>query len=367
MGEIFKASGQGQPVDRAFEAVLGFPIDSLSRQWRRETQDWAARTKDDSVATQERLHSIASANNGRLRLGPSGERGRLNVSPSLSPDGSKVAFLSERGEFSIELFVADAATGKVLKRLTSSAVDPHLQSLQFIHSAGEWSPDGSRIAVATVNVGQPAIEVLDAKSGRRLMTFRFKDLGEIYHPTWSPDGKQIAYSALIGGATDLFVVDLATHKSRRLTDDLFADLQPAWSPDGRTLAFASDRFSTKLEGLEFGPLQLVRMDLQSGTITAVPGADQGKNINPQWSADGSSLYFVSDRTGISNVYRVALGTGAVTEITRVATGVTGITALSPAFSLARHKPRAVFSVYEKGSYQLHEVEGDSALAGGAPL
>ena len=365
IGEIFKASGgRGATVEHTFEAVLGMSADSLSKEWQRATKSWAT-GRDETGSAANVSAPPATGTVGRLLLGSTGERGKLNVSPSLSPDGTKVAFLSERGLFSIELFVADAATGKIEHRLTKSAVDPHLQSLQFIHSAGAWSPDGSRIAVATVSGGVPALEVMDARTGRVVKSIRFPALGEIYHPTWSPDAGQIAFSGLMGGESDLFVVDLATRRSRRLTQDLYADLQPAWSPDGRTIAFSSDRFTTHLADLRYGALQLVKMDVESGAITAVPGADQGKNINPQWSSDGASLYFVSDRSGISDIYRVALGTAQVTQVTDVPTGVSGITAMSPAFSVARRADRAVFSLYEKGGYRIHELDG-AALAGTAP-
>ena len=376
VGEIFKAAGgRGVTVERAFEAVLGIPADSLSREWIRSTKSWArgqdggsaqpGGTSAQGTGTIGRADSTrGSGTVGRVLLGPSGERGRLNVSPALSPDGSKVAFLSERGLFSIELFVADASTGKVLRSLTKAAVDPHLQSLQFIHSAGAWSPDGSRIAVAAVTNGEPTLRILNASSGRLVKQVRFGEMGEIYHPTWSPDGKQIAFSGLIGGASDLFIVELANGRHHRLTQDLYSDLQPAWSPDGKTIAFASDRFSTDLVALKYGGLQLVKLDVASRVITPVSGGDQGKNINPQWSSDGASLYFVSDRSGISNVYRLSLGSGDVTAVTDVRTGVSGITKLSPAFSVARRAERAVFSVYEKGGYRIHAL--DAASLTGTP-
>ena len=368
VAEIFKvAAGRGMTVERAFQSVLGFPADSLSREWQRVTREWASdlggRPPSESGGA---VADAATIREGRLLLGPSGDKGRLNVSPSLSPDGSQVVFLSERGMFSIELFLADASSGKVLRRLTKAAVDPHLQSLQFIHSAGAWSPDGRRLAIATVRGGEPALSILDAATGRSVRQIRFPELGEIYHPTWSPDARQVAFSGLAGGASDLFVVDLDTRKSRRLTQDQFSDLQPAWSPDGKTLAFVTDRFTTRLDVLDYGESRLALFDLASGAVREAPGATRGKNINPQWSRDGGDLYFVSDRTGISNVYRLGLESGRVSQITDVATGVSGITATSPALSVARVADRAVFSVFEKGGYRIHTVEGAAALQGSEP-
>jgi hypothetical protein len=359
VAEIYKtAATRGITADRAFEAVLGFSADSLSREWKRTTLEWATGVGAPALPPPPTFASAPPPRvEGRLLLGSRGDRGRLNVSPSLSPDGKHVAFLSERDRFSIELFVADATNGQVIHRLTRAALDPHLQSLQFINSAGAWSPDGKRLIVATVDRGVPALSILDPRTGRSLRQITFKQMGEVYHPTWSPDGKQVAFCGLVGGASDLFIVDLNTKKTRRLTNDLLSDLQPAWSPDGKTIAFATDRFTTNLAELRYGPTRLALFDLETGNIREVPGADQGKNINPQWASNDSSLYFVSDRSGISNVYRVNLASGAVAQVTDVPTGVTGITALSPAISVARGADRAVFSVFEKGEYKVRALDG----------
>src|ERR1051325_5192439 len=107
---------------------------------------------------------------------------------------------------------------------------------------------------------------------------------------------------------------------RRVTNDAFADLQPAWSPDGRRIAFATDRFSSHLDSLQIGNYRLALGDVDTGRIEQVSPFVDGKSINPQWSADGRSLYFISDRDGIPNVYRVALG-GDVRQVTNIATGV----------------------------------------------
>lgn len=392
IGRVLKAaSGRGARVEQVLGSVLGLPADSLSRDWHRAIQAWAGTAgRPGPPAGPHRRGSSPAPNEGRARgapgpsamaapdsgrrsealgrsvIAPRGELGRLNVGPSLSPDGTRLSFLSERDLFSIEMFVADAATGRVLRRLTRSAVDPHLESLEFVHSAGDWSPDGRRIAVATVSGGKPALVVLDAESGRTVERIGLPGLGEILQPTWSPDGRRVAFTAIANGATDLFVVELRTRALERLTEDLYADLEPAWSPDGRTLAFATDRFSTRLGALEYGETRLALLDLETRAIREAPGAGAGKSINPQWSGDGASLFFVSDRSGISNVYRVRLADGAVTQVTDVPTGVSGITASSPALSVARRADRMAFAVFENGAYQLRALDSREALAGFVP-
>ena len=80
------------------------------------------------------------------------------------------------------------------------------------------------------------------------------------------------------------------------------------------------------------------------------GFTGAKNISPQWSADGRSLFFLSDRQGITNIYRASTDGGNVTQITNLLTGVSGITDKSPALSVAQN--RLVFSAYENDGYDL---------------
>ncbi len=193
---------------------------------------------------------------------------------------------------------------------------------------------------------------------------KFPSLGEIFNPTWAPDGKKIAFSAQVGGYTDLFVYDLDSGQLQRLTDDPFADLEPAWSPDGQSIAFVTDRFGTSLESLSYAQYQLAVMNARGGQITQMPRLSNAKHINPQWSPDGLSVYFLSDPGGITNVYRLSLGDGVITQVTNLFTGVSGITALSPALSVASKASRAVFSVYTGGGYAIQAIEDIHTLAGG---
>jgi Tol biopolymer transport system component len=288
--------------------------------------------------------------------------GRLNVGPVLSPDGARLAFLSERELFSVELFVQDTHTGNVTRRLSRTVVDPHLESLQFIESSGAWDPAGKTFALGAVAKGRPVLVLMDSEGGKR-REIPLPTLGEISTPSFSPDGNSIAFSALAEGFTDLFVYDLKAGALRRLTHDAFADLQPSWSPDGRQIAFVTDRFSTKLDTLDMGNYRLASVDVGSGEVRALPAFDKGKNINPQWAPDGKSLYFLSDRSGITNIYRADLAAGTLYQLTDLLSGVSGITGLSPALTSAAGTDRLAYSAYDDGRYEIYAIEGAEKLAG----
>src|SRR5919106_6303409 len=338
----------------ALQQVTGRPADSLVADWHRALRSTAApvaEATDSGVPSARRL------------AGGKGTDTRLNLAPAVSPDGSRIAYLSERSLFSIDLYLADTDSGGPIRKLFSSTRDPEYESLQFINSAGGWDNAGRRFAFGGVARGRPVLTIIDAETGAVESEVPLPELGEIYNPTWSPGGQAIAFSALAGGVTDLFIYDLERSSLRRLTEDAFADLQPAWSPDGSEIAFATDRFGTSLGTLSYGNYRLALMDVASGRIRPLPTLGQGKHINPQWSPDGRSLYLLSDRGGITNVYRLSLADGEYTQVTNVYTGMSGISALSPALSVAQKAGTVVFSVYADGGYELFEVDDQAVLAG----
>ena len=351
--DIFDAALQ-TGATAALERVTGRRVKDLSRAWHESIEA-------QYRAILETTHRTGAYGRTLVRQ-QKGER-PLYASPSLSPDGRQIVFFSERDLLSADLYLADVDTGRILRKLIDMAVDTHYSSLQFIGSSGSWRPAGRQFVVAAVRDGRPALVVLDVQTGRVLRELSFPALGEILNPAWSPDGRSIAFSATTGGYSDLFVYDLERGVLRQLTSDRFADLQPAWSPDGR-LAFVTDRFSTNLATLDGGAYRLALLDAASGAVEALRTFDGAKSINPQWAADGRTLYFLSDRDGITNIYGIDTSDGAVRQITNLNTGVSGITALSPALSSASDSRRLAFSAYDEGRLTTHVVTEDTALAGG---
>jgi Tol biopolymer transport system component len=343
---VLRSKARGGVVGR-LEAVTGIKADDIARDWHEsiETPVAPPRRAADAIAGDR--------------------RGRMQLAPALSPDGRRLMFLSERDRLSVDLFMATTADGNVEEKIVSTAADPHFDSLQYIDSSGAWDPAGERFAFAALSGGDPVLVIVDVAEGNRREEIALPGIREVFNPSWSPDGTRLVMSGLKGGLSDLFVYSLESNAVVQLTADAYADLQPAWAPDGRSIAFATDRFTTTLTDLRFGPLRVGLLDLDTGLVRPLPIADTSrldwpswtKQINPQWSPDGRAVYFISDRDATSNVFRIDVASGDLRQVTDVDGGVSGITPSSPALAVAAQSGAIAFSVYENGSYAIRLLDG----------
>ncbi len=353
---LFKRGGQ-VGLDSAYVELFGISPDSLTKEWVQATRDaylprMEGRTPPDSAGTKV--------------LSPETTDGRSNISPVLSPDGRYVAFISDRDLFQFNLYVADARTGEVIAELERAGRTSHFNALQFLSSAGTWSPDGRRLAFTSSAKGDNQITVWNVQKEEITRSISVKDVPALKNPAWSPNGDKLAFAGIDGGISDLYVLDLETKSVRQLTNDRYADLQPTWSPDGETIAFSTDRAETNLEVLAPSTnMDLGLIDVSSGEITVREPFGDALHHNPQFSPDGQSLYFISTQEGFKDIYRMELASGDLFRVTRLKTGVSGITALSPALSIAQQSGDMMFSVYADDRYTGFRRPADEAQ--GTPL
>jgi len=343
--------------EEGIRRVLGVSTDSLSK-------DWIAATRRAYLPMLEGRTRPRQAGDPILQ----GDRksGDMNLAPTVSPDGKMVAFFSRRGLFEIELFVADAQTGRIIKKLAGPTSDSHFDAISFISTSGAWSPTSDKFAFVAQAEGNHEIAIMDVNTTDIERHIKVPGVGAISHIAWSPNGRSLAFSGSAGGISDLYLMDLDKGTIRQLTNDRNADLQPAWSPDGQTLVFSTDRGpTTDFNTMTFSPLQLATIDVASGRIQVFSPFAHGKHLNPQYSPDGRSVFFISDQDGFSDIYRLTLATGAVTRVTRLSTGVSGITAISPALTVSPTNGRMLFSVFEDQGYAVFAL--DSTRTHGEPV
>ncbi|MDQ4080920.1 MAG: peptidase S9, partial [Gemmatimonadota bacterium] len=317
IGRLYRVALR-EGFEAAFKRVLNKSTDSVSKEWHAAVREAYAPVTTGRAAPDQIGARILERSGGR-------RRGETDISPALSPDGRHMAFFSGRGIFGIDLYIADAQSGEIIERLTSPNTDNHFDALAFLDAAGSWSPDGQRLVFVTQVEGDHELSVYDMREDRIVQTFRPPEAEAITTPSWGPDGR-IAFVGFSGGISDLFVLDPQTGEVQRLTNDRSAELHPAWSPDGRTLAFTTDRDpATDFDRLTYAPMRIALMDMSTREIRLVPRLEErAKHINPHWAPDGQSIFFISDRGGVSDIYRWFLD-GTTHQVTRLATGVSGIT------------------------------------------
>lgn len=350
VAQMMKNAGRDADITRALKEVLETTPEQVSKDWHEALRTAYAPFMESRKAASTYGKAILTEKNA----------GDLNLAPALSPDGKKLVFLSERDQFSIDFFLADAENGTILKKLYSNVTDPHLDSLQFIQSAGDWNPAGDRFAFAGLEEGHGLLAILDIERGEIVRKVPLPEIDQVFDPSWSPDGRSVVFSGQRGGLLDLYVYDLEAGAAKRLTTDAFADLQPDWSPDGKRIAFVTDRFSTKLDDLSYGNYRLALIDPQTGAIDPVPSLPSARHSDPQWSSDGKGLVFLCDANGASNVWRVELPGGTPQQLTDLVTGVSGITALSPALSVAGDS--MVAAIREDGKFRIYRIDGKDGLS-----
>lgn len=340
---------------RAIEDLTGLDENAFSEAWKKNLTDYYAKfheLKDDSLA-------------GEMLIGR--KSGKVNIAPVISPNGQYVAFLSERNIFGIDLFLADAATGKVIKTLSSTVRESHIDDFSYIESTGAWAPLSDRFAFVGFSKGNSVLTIVDMNANRRTTTLPIKELPYFSNPSWSPDGDHIVLSGMVDGQTDLYLYNLKTKDVTQLTDDWYSDIQPQWSPDGRFILFVSDR-PAQGKRYKSKSLQLCLFDIQREDITVLeifPGAE---NLNPVFSPDGRMIYFLSNRDGFRNLYAYELEQAKVYRLTDYLTGITGITAYSPALSVSSRTGDVAYSYYSNNSYSIYVARpGDFRLREVDPL
>ena len=228
----------------------------------------------------------------RLKMSHQTYYAGVETAPSLSPDGSFLAYSAAPDGGSADIFIERVGGSNPINLTADSEAWNNMPA---------FSPDGKSIAFRSNRGDGGGIFVMGA-TGESVR--RVADQG--FNPAWSPDGKQLLFVeegtfSPMGRnrLSPLWIVDVATGEKRKLYE---ADCtQPSWSPNAHRIACWTAGSGTKLAGQR--DIFSIRAD---GTDRVDVTSDIDLDWNPVWSPDGRHLYFASDRGGSMNIWRVPI-------------------------------------------------------------
>lgn len=248
--------------------------------------DTVRKTEMDAVAftgNEKELRRISHQIADRIYERITGVRGVFST---------RIAYvLQTNNGYELQIADADGQNPQVMLRSKHSIISP------------AWSPDGTRLAYVSFELGKPVIYVQTLATGNRVPLANFK--GNNSAPAWSPDGQQLAIVLSRDGISQVYTIDAQGGNLRRVMRSPLIDTEPQYTPDGKSLIFTSDRG---------GNPHIYRVGLDGSDAQRIT-FHGSYNISPAISPDGNSLVYVTRRDGAFRIGLQNMGTGSENLLT----------------------------------------------------
>jgi Tol biopolymer transport system component len=341
VGELLNRLKTAGNLDVAFKGAFGKTLEEFSEQWKYDLKKiyWP------DIADRMRAVDFAIPLTDHRR-----EESFFNTSPAISPNGDRLAFISDRDGYR-SVYVMNVET-KETEKIAQGENDVDFEELHLITPAISWSPDGRTVSIAVKSRGRDAVYLIDVvDGGKQKITF---DLDAIYSVDWSPDGTKLAFEGIKGEQSDIFVYDIASKELTNITSDIFSDVDPNWAPDSRTIYFVSDRRDNPVRTRQATNFRVAEYDYEARDIFAIDSrslelrrittSDEVGEKSPVLGTDGR-LLFISDMNGIDNVYVLDSAGAHPRPLTNSISGIDQL-------SLTRDGSRMVFTTWNTNGYDI---------------
>ena len=354
IGELLGKIRVNRSVEKGIKQSIGVDTEELSKRWHKYLRKryWPdIKNRDEPGDIAKRLTDHEK------------ERTFLNNSPALSPRGDKMVYLSSRSDF-IDIYLLNVIDGKSLGRIVKGERSNLFEELHWLRPGMDWSPDGKRIVFSAKAGSEDALYILNVETKEILNSIKF-DLDGLFSPSWSPDGAHIAFMGMKGRQSDLYVFNIVDEKLEKLTNDVFSDLDPVWSPAGDEIAFVSDREghlsqpdeSFLIQDHPYFHYELYTINISSLKLTRHT-FDEAKVQSPAYSPEGDKIAYISDKTGIANIFILDREKKESYPITNILTGISQI-------SWSRDGSRLAFSSFYNGGFDIYLMNNPLEIESGS--
>jgi dipeptidyl aminopeptidase/acylaminoacyl peptidase len=312
--DLLKINGVGAPRVSPDGSRVAYTVSEMKmekdKEWKSVTHIW-----------------VVPTNGGRARQYTRGDKSAN--SPEWSPDGSTLAFLTDRekdGERQVWMMMADGGEAWV--------VTSHKGGV----SGFRFSPDGKRLILTAVDQPSKAEEDrkkvkddtilidrdikmshlwlfdIDKKEEKRLTEGNYT----VSDPQWSPDGTRVTYTtrptprADDGDLSDLWIVTVGGGEKKALVSGEGSSDNARWSPDGNSIAYIGNSETTAGPSTTY----LFLIPAHGGTAKKLTANFDLNATTPVWSRDGKTIYFSTNVLQANEVYSADVATGTVKQITK---------------------------------------------------
>jgi len=331
-------------VPRSIKRIFNMSEEDFTAEWHKYIQ----KTYWPDIDFAEDILNIS------VRLTDHNELGNYqNIAPALSPDGSRIAFLSDRNGYA-DIFTMRAEDGKDVKKIVSGQRKAKLEELKWLSPGISWSPDSKKIVFAAKSGPSDALVVVDVKTKKQTF-YPIEELNGIYSTDWHPRENIIVFSGNNGCQNDIYTYHLDTKTLTNLTRDHTSSVNPIWAPDGKSILYINEkRRSLPLQSFRH-PYQndVWRITYPEGVKEAVTQTDWDEDY-AICAPDGKTIIYTSDENGIFNVW-IKPETAEPYAVTNILGGVFHL-------DISRDGGTMVLTAFQNGGWDIYRINEPLSLS-----
>lgn len=355
--ELFRDTRDQRNIENAFKTNFGVSFEDFNRDWLL----WLKRTYYKDV------DKNSGSESGRFGTSHLKDKSIINLYPTISPDGKKIAWLTVRNynPVIVMLDTDDIAPVKNYdireekkpgENIVVRAGDSEeFYQLHLIDNNISFTSDSKYIFFSARSYGKDVLYLFDYQRKKVVKSWQ-PGFDMIQHPSLSFDNNLAVFAGSRNGKTDLYLLDLKTDKLDQLTNDYFSEKDPVFSRDDKMIYYSSNVSSNSakkdnIENTDYDIFVLERSSKKSRRLFSLEGVQEKPQILP--GNQNPSIMFISDHEGAINAYTYTptlkgVKGDAKGEIKRVTNSFEGILSIKP----DEKANKFIMAVYREQGYDI---------------